>query len=288
MKILITGAGGTLGGDLQRVFSSAGHELILTDRDTLDITDREAVFQFIREWQPEVIINSAAYNFVDNVEEDAHYPVALAVNAHGPRNLAEAAKEMAIPFVHYSTDYVFPGDKPEGYTEDDPTGPISRYGETKEAGEKMVQEVGGEYYICRLSKIFGVPGESDNSKESFVALMLRLAAKLPEMKIVHEEVGSPSYTRDIAETTLQLLHTRPGKGIFHIVNEGSGVTWYEFAEEIFDLAGVETPRTPVPSAEFPKPAARPKFAALRNTKLPPLRERTDALREFMKDSGLTE
>lgn len=288
MRILITGAGGTLGGDLERVFSAAGHELILTDRDTLDITNRDAVAQFVREWKPEAIINSAAYNFVDNVEEDAHYPVAFAVNAHGPRNLAEAAKSSGIPFVHYSTDYVFAGDKPEGYAEDDETGPISKYGETKEAGEKFVQEVGGEYYICRLSKIFGEPGASDNSKESFVALMLRLAAKLPEMKIVHEEVGSPSYTRDIAESTLNMLLAKPETGIYHMVNEGSGVTWYEFAEEIFGFAGVETSRSPVPSAEFPKPAARPKFAALKNTKLPPLRARADALREFMKDSGLIE
>lgn len=285
MKILITGVHGMLGQDLVKVLRAQGHDVIGTDRDELDITNRDTVLRFVREVHPDAVINSAAYNFVDNVEEEAHYPVALAVNAYGPRNLAEASAEVKIPFIHYSTDYVFEGSKPEGYTEQDTTAPISRYGETKEAGEKLVQEVGGQYYICRLSKIFGLPGASDNSKESFVALMLRLSQKLPDMKIVHEEVGSPSYTLDIANTTADLLLTRPEKGLFHIVNEGAGVTWYEFAEEIFSLAGVNIQRTPVPSEEFPKPASRPKFAALRNTKLPPLRHRSEALREFMRVAG---
>jgi dTDP-4-dehydrorhamnose reductase len=148
-------------------------------------------------------------------------------------------------------------------------------------GEKFVEGVGGDYYICRLSKIFGMPGLTDGSKESFVALMLRLAADKPELNIVHEEVGSPSYTPDIAEKTLELLLDNHSPGTYHLVNEGPGVTWYEFAKEVFEIKKVTTPTNPVPSSAFPKPAARPKFAALRNTKLSPMRTRGEALREFL-------
>ena len=282
MKVLITGANGMLGKDLSKLFESRGHAVIKTDRGDLDITNRDQVLERIRAIQPDVVINAAAYNFVDKVEEPAIYPIAYAVNAEGPRNLAEAAALSGVPFVHYSTDYVFAGDKPEGYTEGDATGPVSKYGETKEAGEKFVQEAGGEYYICRLSKIFGEPGLSDESKESFVSLMLRLADKLPELNIVHEEVGSPGYTPDIAKATLDLLNGDYLPGIYHMTNEGEGVTWYEFANEVFNIKDVQTPRNPVPSSEFPKPAERPKFAAIINTKLPKLRSRNEALREFLK------
>ncbi len=282
MKILVTGAGGSLGQDIVDVFRAAGHEVVATDRDELDITDREEVQKKLVEIQPDIIINTAAYNFVDNVEDPAFFSLAYKINAEGPRNLAEAAKSLDKIFVHYSTDYVFAGDKPEGYEEDDQPNPVSKYGETKWHGETLVEQVGGKYYICRLSKIFGRPALGENGKESFVALMLRLAKEKPELKIVNEEVGCPSYTLDIARATLQLLSERRAFGIYHIVNEGVGVTWYEFAEEIFNLTQVITPRQPVTSQEFPKPAARPKFAALRNTKLPKLRSRSEALAEYIK------
>lgn len=282
MKILLTGAEGMLGGYIAKVFKDAGHEVIETDREELDITNRDQVLLKVKELAPNLIINTAAYNFVDKVEESEFYSIAYAINAEGPRNLAEAAKSIGISFLHYSTDYVFAGDKIEGYTEYDVPSPISKYGETKLAGERLVQEVGGDYYICRLSKIFGAPGRSENSKESFVALMLRLAKKMPELKIVHEEVGSPSYCLDIAETTLNLVTSGTEPGIYHIVNEGGGVTWFDFADEIFVLSGVMIPRLPVSSAEFPKLAAAPKFAELKNTKLPKLRARREALYEFIK------
>lgn len=281
MRILITGANGMLGKDIANLFAERGHNVLGTDREILDITNRESVMWYVEAHKPEVVINTAAYNFVDNVEEDNVFPVALAVNGHAPGYLAEAARESGARFVHYSTDYVFPGEKPEGYHEDDEIRPISKYGETKAAGELAVREAGGDYYIFRVSKLFGKPGISDQSKESFVNLMLRLSERLPEMKIVHEEVGCPTYTPDIAEATFKILESGHASGTYHMVNDGPGVTWYEFAEEIFDIAGVSTPRKPVSSDEFPKPAARPKFAALNNTKLPKLRHRIDALREFL-------
>ncbi len=281
MKTLITGGKGMLGKDIVALLLHAGWGVIVTDREDLDITKEEDVMAFVAKYQPQVIINCAASNFVDDIEQDAVFEKAFAINAYGPRNLARAAKSVGATFVHYSTDYVFPGEKTEGYIEFDQTRPISRYGLTKEMGEKFVAGEGGQYYICRLSKIFGEPGLTDGSKESFVALMLRLAKEKPELNVVHEEVGCPSFTKDIAEKTVELLYGPYEPGIYHLVNEGPGVTWYEFAKEIFDIAGVITPVNPVPSSAYPKPASRPKFAALRNTKLPPMRPRLDALREFL-------
>lgn len=281
MKILLAGASGNLGQDIVRVFRAAGHEVVETDRAQLDITDAGAVSRVIDEAHPDVVINTAAYNFVDKVEDESVYPVAYAINAIGPKNLAEACAVRNIPFVHYSTDYVFAGDKPEGYMEDDEPAPISRYGETKAAGEAFVRAAGGVFFLCRLSKIFGEPGISEAAKPSFVSLMLRLAKEKPSLSIVDEEVGAPTYTKDIAEATLRVLTDGTPPGVYHIVNEGPGVTWYQFAEEIFGIAGVTTPRTPVPSSAFPRPAKAPKFAQLRNTRLPKLRSRVSALQEFL-------
>jgi len=282
MKVLITGANGMLGKDLVDVFFDAGHEIIITDRKDLDITDENAVHTFIGNNSPDVVINAAAYNLVDNIEDPKFYDLAYAINALGPKYLAEASHDNNAVFVHFSTDYVFSGEKPEGYNEDDERNPISKYGETKAAGEEFVENAGGNSYICRLSKIFGEPGKSEGSKESFVALMLRLAESKPELSIVDEEVGSPSYTKDIAERVYEMLESKLENGIYHIVNEGEGVTWYQFAEEFFGLKDIKTVRHPVSSSEFPKPAKRPKFAKLNNTKMSPLRKRIDALREFLK------
>jgi dTDP-4-dehydrorhamnose reductase len=286
MKVLITGASGMLGNDMLHACEAAGFEVVTTDRDQLDITDADRVQRFFEEYRPDVVINCAAYNFVDQIEDPASYEIAYAVNAMGPGHLAQSAKSIGARYVHFSTDYVFAGEKPEGYTEEDVPQPLSKYGETKLAGEQKVQEADGEYYICRLSKIFGAPGKTEGSKESFVALMLRLAQSKPELSVVDEEVGCPSYTVDIAEEVIRMLQDQAPSGLYHLVNAGPGVTWYEFAREIFHLTGVDIPVHPVPSSAFPKPAQRPKFAALLNTKRPPLRSRTEALKAFLRESGL--
>jgi dTDP-4-dehydrorhamnose reductase len=281
MRVLVTGARGMLGQDIVKIFLSSGHEVIATDRQELDITDAASVEKFVSTVRPELIINTAAYNLVEKVENPSIYPLAFSINATGPENLALAAKAIGAKFVHYSSDYVFAGDQPQGYTEEALPNPISKYGETKAAGEAAVRDVGGNYYLCRLSKIFGAPGVSDGSKESFVALMLRLAKEKPELKIVDEEVGTPTYTKDIAAATLQLITKNYPAGIYHLVNSGGGVTWYGFAREIFDLANSRTPFRPVPSSEFPKGYRSPKFAELLNTKFPALRPRIEALRDFL-------
>jgi len=282
VKILILGSQGNLGQDLVSVFSSAGHEVVGCDRDELDVTDQTAARAMIGRGFS-AVINAVAYNNVDGAEDPANRPIAWKLNAEVPGELARAAREAGAAFVHYSTDYVFAGDQPEGYTEDDTPAPISVYGESKLAGEQAVATAGGRFYVCRLSKIFGKPGPSKLSKPSFVSVMVGLAKTKPALTIVDEEVGSPTYTRDVATATLRLLTEQFPAGIYHLVNEGSGVTWYGFAEEFFGLLGIQTPRTPVTSAAFPKPARRPPFAALRNTKFPPLRSRLDALRAFFQD-----
>lgn len=282
MKVLVTGGKGALGQDVTDLFVAQGHEVVALDREGLDITDREAVIRFVTEAKPELIVNCAAYNLVDNAEDPAIYPVAYAINALGPQYLAEAAKQIDAVFVHVSTDYVFSGDKQEGYVESDERHPISKYGETKAAGEELVEKVGGKYYIARTSRLFGRPASSADAKESFVMLMLRLAAAKPELSIVDEEVGCPTYTLDLAKAIYALVSASYPFGIYHLVNAGEGVSWFAFAEEIFALKNVTTPRKPVPSSLFPKPAARPMFSVLKNTKFPPLRSRQEALQHFLQ------
>jgi len=283
MKLLILGGHGNLGQDLVRVFGAAGHDVESTDKATLDVTDREAVRAQVLGGNYDVIINAVAWNDVDGAEDQANRALVWELNAAVPGRLATLAKEVGARFVHYSTDYVFAGTKPEGYNEDDAPAPISAYGESKLAGEVAVRAVGGDYFICRLSKLFGQPGSSPAAKPSFVSIMLKLAAERPELKIVDEEVGLPTYTADVAAATLQMLTENAVPGIYHLANDGPGVTWHEFAEEFFALLGVETPRQAVSSAEFPKPARRPAQAKLNNTKLPPLRARQAALRAFFAD-----
>jgi dTDP-4-dehydrorhamnose reductase len=283
MRVLIIGSRGNLGQELVRVFKQADHDVIAIDRETLDITDRVEVRSHVLSGNYEIIINAAAWNDVDGAEELANRDLVWELNAAVPGRLAQLAKETNATFVHYSTDYVFAGTQPKGYTEEDRPQPISAYGESKLAGEVAIKAMGGRFFICRLSKLYGRPGSSPAAKPSFVSIMLRLAAEKPVLSIVDEEIGCPTYTRDVAASTLKLLSGNFSPGIYHLINEGSGVTWYAFAEEFFKLLNITTPRQPVTSAAFPKPARRPAFARLKNTKFPPLRSRSEALRAFFNE-----
>lgn len=280
-NLLLTGSRGMLGQAIAKTFTDAGYTVLATDRDSIDITSLDSIRSFIADKTIDLIINTAAYNFVDKVEDPAFYDIAYSINALGPQNLAIVAKELDIPFVHFSTDCVFDGAKDSGYIESDSRSPISKYGFTKAEGERLVEEVGGQFYLCRLSKLFGTPGSGEGAKMSFVSLMLKLAKEKPELSIVNEEVGCPSYAPHIAQSTLGLIQRKDPSGIYHTINEGGGVTWYQFAEEIFALMNVTTPRKPVSSKEFPVAAARPKNGTLINTKLPKLPHRLDALKEFL-------
>ena len=254
------------------------------DRETLDATDASAVRSAIAAGGYGVVVNSTAFNNVDAAEDPANADAVRALNVEAPGVMAEAAKAADAAFVHYSSDYVFEGEKPEGYAEDDEPNPVSAYGRSKLDGERAVSAAGGRWYVCRTSKLYGQPGSSKSSKPSFVAVMTNLAKTKPELSIVDEEVGMPTYTADLAEATVALVTGSYEPGIYHLVNEGPGVTWYGFAGEFFGLQGIATPRKPVPMSAFPRPAKRPRFAALRNTKFPPLRTRIEALKAFFAEA----
>lgn len=285
MKVLITGYKGTLGKDVGEAFASRGHEVIGTDREDLDITNFDTARTEIQSFQPDLLINTAAFNAVDAMEEPEGYNIGYKVNATGPENLAKIAAELNIPFIHYSTDYVFDGSKKDGYTEEDELSPISKYGESKAAGEQLAQAAGGEVYIIRLSRLFGEPGESDQSKPSFIATMIDLAKKHPKLSIVDEETGTPAYSKDIAEATYELVMAQEKPGIYHMVNSGHPVTWLGFAKEAFEIEGIKIPIEPVSASAFPRPAKRPAHSALLNTKLAPLPSRYNALERFLKKNN---
>lgn len=279
MKILIIGAKGMLGQELAKAF--IGNELVLWDKEELDITDFERVKKTIKELQPELIINSAAFNAVDDCEQN--FDLAKKINYDGPVNLAKAANMVGAFFVHYSTDYVFDGERRDGYVEYDLPAPISKYGESKYLGEEVLEH-NDAIYLIRTSRLFGKQASAIGAKKSFVEVMLKLADEKEELEVVNEEVSNPTYVVDLAYQTKLIVDGNYSPGIYHATNEG-GCTWYEFALEIFKLSGKTVRVKPVGGEKFPRPAKRPKFSSLRNTKLPKMRSWQEALGEFLGELG---
>lgn len=287
MKTIIFGAKGMLGKDLAGVFSDWKPRLL--DKDDIDIRDTDAVFGLIGRMRPDVVINAAAYTDVDGCETNREF--AMSVNGEASGYLAAAAKETGAIFIHYSTDYVFHGDQKEGYSEDDePGNPLNFYGETKLAAEKIIKEVAGNYYIIRTSWLFGLNGKN------FVETILRKASKFggqtprggsdPHLlRVVNDQRGKPTYTVDLAKRTREIIEADYAPGIYHVTNEPA-TTWHDFAKEI--LGGL-TPQAgsdpawliPCASSEFPRPAKRPEYSILVNTKLPPMRIWKDAVGEYL-------
>jgi dTDP-4-dehydrorhamnose reductase len=182
--------------------------------------------------------------------------------------------------VHYSTDYVFKGDKKRGYREDDRPDPQSAYALSKYLGEQAVQENADNFYLIRLSRLFGRPAASQGAKKSFVQIMLELAQTKPEVNAVDEELDCPTYAPDLARRTREIIDQRKPLGIYHVTNSG-GCTWYDFAREIFTSKNISVKLNPVPASFFPRPAVRPKYSILLNTKLPSMRSWQEALKEFI-------
>ncbi len=274
MKILITGAYGMLGADLREVLKN--HELIVTGSKDLDITDEEKVIEFVCENSPELVINAAAYTAVDDCE--THYDDAYAVNALGPKNLAIACNKLNIPLVHISTDYVFDGTKRTPLIEADKLGPQSAYGKTKLAGEEFIQENTDKYFILRTAWLYGLHGNN------FVKTMLGLAENHDEITVVDDQVGSPTYSFDLAVAITNLLFSDK-YGIYHVTNEGE-CSWYEFAKLIFGLSNIDVNVVPVTTEEFPRPAPRPHYSVLNNKKwnssgFVPMRTYQEALSEYL-------
>lgn len=275
MKILITGSNGMLGHDLASALE--GHELILTTSKTLDITDKDSVLEFICNAKPDVVINSAAYTDVDGCEENPD--LAYAVNGDGVRNLALACHEVDCPLVHISTDYVFDGRATEPIAEDGEIGPISVYGKSKLEGEKAIQEILDKYFIIRTAWLYGINGKN------FPRTMLELAESHSEITVVYDEVGTPTYTPDLAYGISKLIET-DHYGIYHLTNSGS-CSWCEFARYIFDVADKEVEVIPVTASEFARPAPRPSYSVLENKNwvengFEPLRNYKEAIKEYIE------
>ena len=259
IKTLILGANGMLGHDLQKVFPDA----VSRDLD-LDITDEALVSTFIRELNPDLVINAAAYTDVDGCEDNRG--IAFEVNGDAPGYIAEACSETEATLVHYSTDYIFDGSR-EAYTESYPPNPINAYGESKLLGETNVMKNMDDYRIIRTSWLFGVHGRN------FVETMLGLSGELDTVKVVNDQFGKPTYTADLARKTAEIVGMAPGA--YHITNEGV-CSWYEFAAAIIDNA------EPCSSEEFVRKAKRPRYSVLVNTKTSPMQHWRDALGEYLK------
>jgi dTDP-4-dehydrorhamnose reductase len=254
-------------------------EAVGWDREDIDVLDYPCLRAKIDAlgFTPDAIVNCIAFNDVDGAEDRPGR--AFALNADFVGELAGYAKKIAVPLVHYSTNYVFDGVRGE-YTEADPPGPLSVYGRSKLRGEQMAAASGARCYIVRTAVIFGPKGSSDLSKKSFVDIMLDLSAKRDTLQVVSDEINSLTFAPDLAGGTLDLLGALPPPGIYHLVNSGAA-SWFDLAREIFRIAGKNTAVLPVPSSHFPRQAARPPRAILLNTKLPPLRPWKAALAEFL-------
>lgn len=301
-KVLILGAKGMLGQELARVYrEDDGYDVVAWDVEDIDVTDFESAEGKIRDFAPALVVNAVAYNAVDACEEDeAEYAKALLLNAEAPGFLARLAKDMDATLIHYSTDYVFDGNLEEnktktgchgggccgtgasspGYDETSVPNPVSRYGESKLRGERAVRSVGGTFYVIRLSKLFGRPAMSAIGKKSFFGKMLEAAREKSEVTVVNDEKSCFTYAPDLALASKVLEQSALPSGIYHIVNEDAA-TWYEAAQELFRLAGMDMTVKPISSDTFPRPARRPRCSALRNTRFLPLRPYTEALEEFL-------
>ncbi|MGE6345425.1 dTDP-4-dehydrorhamnose reductase [Bacillus mycoides] len=252
MKVLVTGAKGQLGQDVLCLLENQPWEVFGFGREELDITNEEQVREKVLSIKPDIIIHTAAYTQVDQAESDEE--TAFKVNAEGTKYLAQAAEAVGAKFCYVSTDYVFDGTKNEPYKADDQTNPQTVYGKSKLVGEQYTQEYCSKNYIVRTSWVFGLYGNN------FVKTMLRLAEDRKELGIVHDQVGSPTYTADLARFIIDLVQTDK-YGIYHGSNSGI-CSWYEFAKEIFEQSNIEVVVNPLTTEDFPRPAARPKYSVL--------------------------
>ncbi|WP_420065408.1 dTDP-4-dehydrorhamnose reductase [Pectobacterium colocasium] len=258
MRILLTGANGQLGRCFQDRLP-AEWEILATDAAELDITDLKQVEEAVKAFQPDAIVNAAAYTAVDKAESEPE--LAAKINVTGPENLAIIASKQGIRLVHVSTDYVFDGNATEPYREDSATNPLSVYGKTKLAGELAVAKASSEAIIVRTAWVFSEYGNN------FVKTMLRLAKERDTLSIVSDQRGCPTYAGDLAQAIISLLEKNAESGIYHYCGDKE-VSWYEFAEQIFKVASKRKvvssapTLTAISTEEYPTPAKRPKYSAL--------------------------
>ncbi len=258
MKILVTGVNGQLGHDVMNELAKRGIEGVGTDVDNMDVTDAAACQRVIKEVGPDAVMHCAAYTAVDAAEENVD--LCRRINADGTRNIAAVCKELDIPMMYISTDYVFDGQGTRPWEPDDERHPLNVYGQTKYEGELAVEELLEKYFTIRIAWVFGVNGKN------FIKTMLRLGKERGKVSVVNDQIGSPTYTYDLARLLVDMILTDK-YGRYHATNEGL-CSWYEFACEILKKAGMDDVQvTPVTSAEFPAKAARPSNSRMSKEKL---------------------
>lgn len=275
MKIVITGAKGMLGTKLMDIL--IGHDLIGMDAQELDITDKSNASKVIASHKPDAVINCAAFTRVDDCETKVD--LAFAVNSVGPENLALACKDNDVKLVHIGTDYVFDGTNTTPYKEEDKTNPLSIYGKSKLAGEDNIRAVLDNHLIIRTQWLYGENGPN------FVETILRIAKERDELRVVNDQWGAPTYTKDLG-LAIKALIENDCRGTYHAANSGS-CTWYEFTLEILRLEGLEKNVVPVTTEEFARPARRPSYSVFNCDKVKTeagfiFRHWRDALAEYMK------
>lgn len=257
MKVLVTGAGGQLGYDVCRTLAARGVEHRGVGTRDFDLTDAATVRSYIDGYRPDAVIHCAAWTAVEKAEDEAEQ--AKAVNADGTRSIAYSCRDIGAKLLYISTDYVFPGDGERFYEPDDPTGPLSVYGKTKLEGELAVRELLEQHFIVRISWVFGANGNN------FVKTMLRLAETRTDVDVVCDQIGSPTYTADLAPLLCDMIMTEK-YGVYHATNEGT-CSWAEFAREIFRLAGKSVQVNAIPTSEYPTRAVRPLNSRMSKDKL---------------------
>ncbi len=286
MRVLLFGSGGALANQLALVLGD--HDVVQLTHKDCDITNASEVRRMVKTHGPSHIINAAAFNVVDKAEEDD--TLAMAINGTAVGSIAAAAAAVGAILVHYSTDYVFDGGKPDGYQEEDTPNPINKYGRSKLVGEqelqKAKQSAGLSYYCIRTSRLFGPIGTAYSSKKNFVDIMIERAGSEQPCEVIDAEVSSPTYTPDLAAATVRCLVERWPFGTYHITNSGS-CTRFECAKEIFaqwaKLTGKRVGTVePISDTALPGRAPRPSHSVLLNTKAPALRAWQEALRDYLQ------
>ena len=277
-KVLVTGVLGQLGFDIVKQLKARSIEVLGIDIDDLDITDKQKTISYITKFKPTLVIHSAAYTAVDKAEDEPSK--CTLVNVEGAKNIATACQKIGAEMVYISTDYVYGGEGDLPYSESHTPNPLSVYGRTKLGGERAVSAALDNYYIVRTSWVFGINGNN------FVKTMLRLGREKPEIKVVADQIGSPTYTVDLAKAIISLAETKK-YGIYNVSNEGY-CSWCEFATQILECSKITIPVDAITTAEFPTKAVRPRNSRMSKDKLysagvSKMPHWTDALRRYLKE-----
>ena len=278
-KILITGAHGQLGQEIQHIAAEYPYQFIYSDTKELDITNAVEVKQFFKDHDFDFCINAAAYTAVDNAEEDTD--LCYAVNMEGAANLAEVCDAYDVKLIHISTDFVFDGERHTPYDENAYANPLNIYGRSKFEGEQVILDALSDAIIIRTSWLYSSFGHN------FVKTMIRLSASKEELSIVEDQIGAPTYARDLAQTILSIIGKKWVEGIYHFSNEGVA-SWYDFAHAIFEFKGIKAKLLPIKSKDYKTSAQRPLYSVLDKNKIKEvygvsIRHWRDALRACLNE-----